>query len=190
MDCCSALRDNQVDGEKYFLYAYSLSNYESLGEAYLFDWRGSRYGYENVTSKVNAGCFKLLPRLIRQIFAIFFGIESSSKGLYQSSGKEKESFCPLFPSSTKREIRHNNVVVGKEMYKKLGCTCKVGFANLRASSHEPGYLDAVLPWVHSRNFIPRGQRSWEGILGPNSRKKENMAKYKNFNFGYHSFGNS
>ena len=26
--------DNQVDGEKYFLYAYSLSNYESLGEAY------------------------------------------------------------------------------------------------------------------------------------------------------------
>ena len=28
-----------------------------------------------------------------------------------SSGKEKESCCPVFPSSTKREIRHFHVVV-------------------------------------------------------------------------------
>ena len=49
-------------------------------------------GYENVT-------------LIRQI------LELNSEGLYQSSGKEKESCCLVFPSSTKREIRHFHVVV-------------------------------------------------------------------------------
>ena len=37
--------------------------------------------------------------------------ELSSRGLYQSSGKEKESCCLVFPSSTKREIRHFHVVV-------------------------------------------------------------------------------
>ena len=62
---------------------------------------------------------RILPRLIRQMFANFFGVESSSKGLYQSSGKGKESCCLLFLSSTKRGIRHIHVVVGKEMYKKV-----------------------------------------------------------------------
>ena len=38
-------------------------------------------------------------------------LELNSKGLYQSSGKEKESCCLVFPSSTKREIRHFHVVV-------------------------------------------------------------------------------
>ena len=38
-------------------------------------------------------------------------LELHSKGLYQSSGKEKESCCLVFPSSTKREIRHFHVVV-------------------------------------------------------------------------------
>ena len=33
------------------------------------------------------------------------------KGLYQSSGKEEESCWLVFPSSTKREIRHLHVVV-------------------------------------------------------------------------------
>ena len=31
--------------------------------------------------------------------------------LYQSSGKEKENCCFVFPSSKKREIRHYQVVV-------------------------------------------------------------------------------
>ena len=53
-------------------------------------------GYENVT-------------LIRQMWAIF--LELNSEGLYQSSGKEKESCCLGFPSSTKREIKHFHVVV-------------------------------------------------------------------------------
>ena len=47
-------------------------------------------------------------RLIRHRLASF--LELISKGLFQSSGKEKESCCLVFPSSTKREIRHFNVV--------------------------------------------------------------------------------
>ena len=38
-------------------------------------------------------------------------LELNSKRLHQSSGKEKESCCLVFPSSTKREIRHFHVVV-------------------------------------------------------------------------------
>ena len=38
-------------------------------------------------------------------------MELNSKGLHQSSGKEKESCCLVFPSSTKREIRQFHVVV-------------------------------------------------------------------------------
>ena len=38
-------------------------------------------------------------------------MELNSKGLHQSSGKEKESCCLLLPSSTKREIRQFHVVV-------------------------------------------------------------------------------
>ena len=45
----------------------------------------------------------IVPRLILQ--------KLNSKGLYQSSGKVKESCCLVFPSSTKREIRHFHIVV-------------------------------------------------------------------------------
>ena len=38
-------------------------------------------------------------------------LELNSKGLYQSSGKEKESCCLRFPSLTKPEIKHFHVVV-------------------------------------------------------------------------------
>ena len=41
----------------------------------------------------------ILSRLIRQMLVNFFGIDS--KGLYQRSGKEKESCCLVFPSSSK-----------------------------------------------------------------------------------------
>ena len=52
----------------------------------------------------------LIPsRLIRQMLTNF--LELNSKGLHQSSGKEKESCCLLVPSSTKREIRQFHVVV-------------------------------------------------------------------------------
>ena len=55
----------------------------------------------------------LIPsRLLRQVMANFLQ-ELNSKGLYQSSGKEKESCCLqlVFPSSTKRKFRHFHVVV-------------------------------------------------------------------------------
>ena len=38
----------------------------------------------------------ILSRLIRQMLVNFFGVDS--KGLYQSSGKEKESCCLVFPA--------------------------------------------------------------------------------------------
>ena len=52
----------------------------------------------------------LIPsRLIHQMLANC--LELNSKGLYQSSGKEKESCCLRFPSLTKPEIKHFHVVV-------------------------------------------------------------------------------
>ena len=38
-------------------------------------------------------------------------LELNAKGLYQSSGREKEHRCLVFPSSTKREFRHLHVAV-------------------------------------------------------------------------------
>ena len=38
-------------------------------------------------------------------------LELNSKGLYQSSGNEKGSWCFVFPPSTKRENRRFHVVV-------------------------------------------------------------------------------
>ena len=38
-------------------------------------------------------------------------MELNSIELYQSSGKEEENCCFVFPSSKKREIRHYHVVV-------------------------------------------------------------------------------
>ena len=49
-------------------------------------------------------------RLICQMLQNFLEL-NSNLGLYQSSGKGKESCCLLFPSSTKREIRHFHFVV-------------------------------------------------------------------------------
>ena len=45
--------------------------------------------------------------------------ELSSEGLYQSSRKEKEGCCPVFPSSTKREIRHFHVVVVQRLLRNV-----------------------------------------------------------------------
>ena len=45
-------------------------------------------------------------------------LELNSKGLYQSSGKEKKVVV-LFPSSTKREFRHFHVVVGQRRQRNV-----------------------------------------------------------------------
>ena len=56
----------------------------------------------------------LIPsRLIRQMLHGWLSLELNSKGLYQSSGKEKENWCFVFPSSTKREIRHCTMTAKK-----------------------------------------------------------------------------
>ena len=47
-------------------------------------------------------------------------LELNSKGLYHSSRKEKESYCLVIPSSTKREIRHFHVVV---VHRRLRSKC-------------------------------------------------------------------
>ena len=46
-------------------------------------------------------------------------LELNSKGLYQSSGKEKESCCLVFPSSTKREISHFHVLVVQQRHRNV-----------------------------------------------------------------------
>ena len=53
-------------------------------------------------------------------------LELNLKRLYWSSGKEKESCCPVFTSLTKQEIRHVHVVVVCSKGKEISC----GFANL------------------------------------------------------------
>ena len=53
-------------------------------------------------------------------------LELNFKRLYWSSGKEKESCCPVFTSLTKQEIRHVHVVVVCSKGKEISC----GFANL------------------------------------------------------------
>ena len=67
-----------------------------------------------------ASCFiALIPsRLIRQMLANV--LELNSKELYQSSKKEKESYCLVFPSSTKREIRHFRIKELKQQRKATG----------------------------------------------------------------------
>ena len=73
----------------------------------------------------------ILSRLIRQMLVNFFGVDS--KGLYQRSGKEKESCCIVFPSSTKREIGHFHVVVvqrrQRNVHKSVMHGQNCGFAN-------------------------------------------------------------
>ena len=63
---------------------------------------------------MNSRYFKHLSRLFQLIqFVKCWQIllELDSKRLYESSGKEKESRCLEFTSSTKQEIRHFHVVV-------------------------------------------------------------------------------
>ena len=54
-------------------------------------------------------CLELYLVLFVKCWQIF--LELNSKGLYQSSGKGKESCCVVFRSSTRREICYFHVVV-------------------------------------------------------------------------------
>ena len=74
----------------------------------------------------------ILSRLIRQMLVNFFGVDS--KGLYQRSGKEKESCCLVFPSSSKtRNWAFSYVVVQRRqrnVQKSVLHVQNCGFANL------------------------------------------------------------
>ena len=59
-----------------------------------------------------------LPQTLSRLFYLVqfvkcwhFFLEFNSKRLYRSSGKEKESHCLVFTSSTKRESRYFHVAV-------------------------------------------------------------------------------
>ena len=73
-------------------------------------------GCENVHLELNLHC-RLLQTLMC-LFHLFQNVKCwqtflglNSKGLYRSSGKQKESCCLVFSSSTKREIRQFQVIV-------------------------------------------------------------------------------
>ena len=70
-------------------------------------------GCENVTKEVNPRCFKLY-----RAYSISFTSSNVGKCFwswilkdYQSSGKEKESFCLVFPSTRKRERYNRNIYI-------------------------------------------------------------------------------
>ena len=86
-------------------------------------------GYENFT-KTSRREFALLQTLSRLFQLVQFVkcwqifLELNSKRLYQSSGKEEESRCFVFMSSTKHEIGHFHVVV---VHKKGDARAKLLF---------------------------------------------------------------
>ena len=60
-----------------------------------------------------------------------FFLELSSRGLYQSSGKEKKSCCLVFPSSTgTQEARRSRAETAKKCTKKRDARAELLFANL------------------------------------------------------------
>ena len=91
----------------------------------------------------------LIPsRLIRQMLANF--LELNSKGLYQSSGKEKENCCFVFPSSTKREIWYFHVVVVERRLRNV----QKGVMHVQSQSKPVGFLPFSLPWQSSLLKFP------------------------------------
>ena len=54
-----------------------------------------------------------LFHLVKFVRCWQFLLELNSKRLYRSSGKEKESLCLVFTSSSKREIRYFHIVCSR-----------------------------------------------------------------------------
>ena len=104
--------------------------------------------YENVTQKRILAASVFIGYIpspsIRQMVAIF--LELNSKRLYQSSGIEKERRCPVFTSSTKREIRHFHVSCSRAPT-AMKCTKKrVARAKLLFCQSKPiAFLPISLP---------------------------------------------
>ena len=75
---------------------------------------GDGYGYENVTGKVNSRCLVKCWQM---------SLELNSKGLYQSSRKEKQDCCFVLRFSTKREIRCFHIVVVQRRQRNIIQKC-------------------------------------------------------------------
>ena len=79
-------------------------------------------GYENVTAEISVlALFQTSSRLFRLVQFVEcrrIFLELNSKGLYQSSGEEKEGRCLVFTCSTKREISQFQVVIVQRWQKK------------------------------------------------------------------------
>ena len=98
-------------------------------------------------SKVNSRCFNLYGAYsisFNSWWQIF--LELNCKRLYQSSGIEKERRCPVFTSSTKREIRHFHVSCSRAPT-AMKCTKKrVARAKLLFCQSKPiAFLPISLP---------------------------------------------
>ena len=98
-------------------------------------------------------------------------MELNSKGLYDCSRKEKESCCLVFPSSTKREIRHFHVVVVqrrlRNVQKRLMHVWSCCFANINllpfCRSRCPRChrcLSSLLFYFHARRILWTGSTNW------------------------------
>ena len=122
----------------------------------------------------------LIPsRLIRTNVGNF--LELNSTGQYQSSGKQKESCCLLFPSSTKREIRHFHVApattakkcIQKSVMHVQSCcfasinlllfSCSLCRRRRRCLSSLTNMIMGLIPWGnHGLHMKSRraGNRTW------------------------------
>ena len=81
-------------------------------------------------------------------------LELNSKGLHQSSGKEKESFCLLFPSSTKREIRQFRATTVEKCTKKRDARAKLLFG----LSKPIAFLPLSLPSSLRSSLVSNGMK--------------------------------
>ena len=76
-------------------------------------------GHKNVSEFALLQTLSPLFRLVQFIKCWGIFLDLNSKGLYQRSGKEKESRCLVFTSSTKREIRQFHIVVVQRRQRKV-----------------------------------------------------------------------
>ena len=101
------------------------------------------YNFGRIVSYRLKSEFALLQTFSRLFHLVYFVkylqmlLELNSTGLYQSSGKEKEICCLVFPSSTKREFNHfecSRATTTKKCTKSMMHVQSCCFANLNPFS--------------------------------------------------------
>ena len=107
-------------------------------------------------------------------------LELNSKGLYQSSGKEKESCCLVFPSSTKREISHFHVVVVQQRQRNVQKSVihvqSCCLANQKPVTSLPFSLTSPSSLLMLSFKIPRRRRRQKGSLNSDFAIYETLAR--------------